>query len=130
MLARLTLVAVAVVAIAWLGVLWRDHRIVDDLSPALIGDPRMPAGQFERDARRLEDAGLLNPDPTWRFNRGLALLERSPRRAARELERLVASEPENVAAWKVLYVAARQFDQRLAARARARIKQLDPLTEL
>jgi hypothetical protein len=130
MLTRLTLLAVALLALGWVGVLWRDHRIVDGLSPALIGNNQLPAKRFEHDARRLQDAELLNPDPTWRLNRGLALLDRNPRRAARDLERVVASEPENVTAWKVLYVAARQFDRPLAARARARVKQLDPLTRL
>jgi len=61
--------------------------------------------EFEREARRLERPELLNPDPTWRLNLGLALLERNPRRAVRELERVVDGEPDNVTAWKILRVA-------------------------
>ena len=119
----------AVLVIGWLGVLYRDHRIIDDVSPALIGDSRMSDREFEREARRLERAELLNPDPTWTLNLGLALVERNPRRAVRELETVVASEPDNVTAWKILRVAARRVDRRLAARAQAEVERLDPLTE-
>jgi hypothetical protein len=78
----------------------------------------------------LDRAALLNPDPTWRINLALALLERDPRRSVRELERVVAGEPDNVTAWKVLRVAARRVDRRLAARAQREVERLDPLTEL
>jgi predicted Zn-dependent protease len=128
MLVRIALLAIALLVLGWLTVLLRDHRIVDEVSPGLIGDTSLSAQQFERDARRLERAALLNPDPTWRLNLGLALLERDPRRSVRELESVVASEPDNLLAWKILHVAARQFDRGLAARARTQVKRLDPLT--
>lgn len=130
MLARFALLAVAVLVLGWLGVLYRDHRIVDDVSPGLIGDASLSAREFDAEERRLERAAFLNPDPTWRLNLALALLQRDPRRAATELERVVAGEPDNVTAWKVLYVAAGRFDRRLAARAKAEVERLDPLTEL
>lgn len=129
MLARFALLAVALLMLGWLGVLYRDHRIIDDVSPGLIGDSSLSAGEFEREARRIERAELLNPDPTWRLNLGLALLERNPRRAVRELERVVASEPDNLTAWKILRVAATRVDRPLAARAEAEVERLDPLTE-
>jgi hypothetical protein len=47
-----------------------------------------------------------------------------------ELRPVVEAEPDNVTAWKLLFVAARGVDERLAERARERIEQLDPLTEL
>jgi hypothetical protein len=127
---RQALVAAAVVALAWLGVLLRDHRIVDGVSPRLIGDSTLSRAEFERDADRLGDARLLNPDPTWRLNRGLALIDRGPRRAARDLERVVADEPDNLAAWQVLYVATERFDRRRSAQALERIERLDPLGDL
>jgi hypothetical protein len=127
--ARVTLLAVAILALAWLGVLWRDHRIVEAEAGELIFNEDLSAREFERGARRLDDARLLNPDPTWRLNRGLALIRRDRRRAIRELERVVASEPDNVTAWKLIYGAARGFDRPVAARARAEIERLDPLTE-
>jgi predicted Zn-dependent protease len=129
MVARFALLAVAVLVLAWLGVLYRDQRIIDDVSPGLIGDASLSEREFEREADRLERAELLNPDPTWRLNLGLALLERDPRRAVRELERVVDSEPDNVTAWKILRVAARRVDRRLEARAQAEVERLDPLTE-
>jgi hypothetical protein len=130
MLARVALLAVAVLVLGWVGVLYRDQRIVDEVSPGLIGDPSLSTQGFDRDARRLDRAALLNPDPTWRINLALALLERDPRRSVRELERVVAGEPDNVTAWKVLRVAARRVDRRLAARAQREVELLDPLTEL
>jgi hypothetical protein len=33
MLARFALLGVAVLMLGWLGVLYRDHRIIDDVSP-------------------------------------------------------------------------------------------------
>jgi hypothetical protein len=129
MVARLTLLAVAILALGWLAVLWRDHRIVDAEAGELIFNEDLSAREFARGARRIEDARLLNPDPTWRLQRGLALIRRDRPRAIRELERVVASEPDNVTAWKLLYGAARGFNPAVAARARAEIERLDPLTE-
>jgi hypothetical protein len=103
---------VAVLVIGWLGVLYRDHRILDDVSPGLIGDSRMSDREFEREARRLERADLLNPDPTWRLNLGLAMVDRNPRRAVREFQGVVTSEPDNLIAWKILRVGARPVDRR------------------
>jgi hypothetical protein len=130
MAARLALLVVSVLVLAWLGVLLRDHRIVDAVSPALIGDPSLSPAEFERDARRLEDARFLNPDPTWQLNRGLALADRVPRRAARDLEAVVEREPDNLAAWRVLYTVTRQFDPDRAREARAQIERIDPRGEL
>jgi hypothetical protein len=129
MVARLTLLAVAILTLAWLGVLWRDHRIVEREAGELIFNEDLSASEFQRGARRIEDARLLNPDPTWRLQRGLALIRRDRPRAIRELERVVASEPDNVTAWKFIYGAARGFDRPVAARARVEIERLDPLTE-
>jgi hypothetical protein len=129
MATRLTLLAVAILTLGWLGILWLDHRIVDAEAGELIFNEDLSGREFERGARRLADAGVLNPDPTWRLQRGLALIRRDRRRAIRELERVVASEPDNVTAWKLLYGAARGFDRPVAGRARAEIERLDPLTE-
>jgi hypothetical protein len=130
MLRRVTLVAMSLLVLAWLAVLMHDHRIVDDVSPRLIGESaRLPAAEFRRDAERLEDARFLNPDPTWRLNLALALLGRDARRAAAEAGELVSREPDNLTAWKILEASASRFDRRQAARARARIRQLDPRGE-
>jgi hypothetical protein len=130
MATRLALLTVSVLMLAWLAVLMRDHGIVDGVSPRLIGDPTVSKTEFERDVRRLEDARFLNPDPTWQLNRGLALVERDPRRAARGLEKLLEGEPDNVAALRVLHEAARRFDRRRAARITAQIERVDPLGDL
>lgn len=130
MLTRVALLAVAVLVLGWLAVLYRDDRIVADVSSGLISDTSLSAREFDRDARRLEQAAFLNPDPTWRLNLGFALTRHDRRKALRELERVVASEPDNLAAWRVVRFAAGQVDRRLAARAQAQIKRLDPLSRL
>jgi len=45
---RIALVAVAVLMLGWLGVLYRDHRVIDDVSPGLIGDSSLSDREVER----------------------------------------------------------------------------------
>jgi alkylation response protein AidB-like acyl-CoA dehydrogenase len=85
----------------WAGLSWPEEYGGRDLSPLqqLIFNEDLSATEFAHGARRLADARLLNPDPTWRLQRGLALIRRDRPRAIRELERVVATEPDNVTAW-------------------------------
>jgi hypothetical protein len=118
---------VAVLAIAWLGVQLRNHDIIDGVSPALIGDPDLPRARFERDLDRLADARLLNPDPTWRMNRAIALLPRDPARAAAEAERVVRDEPDNATGWRILAATVRNRDPQRWRQAWRQVLRLDPL---
>jgi predicted Zn-dependent protease len=127
MLARGTLTVAAALVLVWLVILLRAHNIVDGVSPALIGDPELPAEQYSQDLRRLEDARLLNPDPTWRLNRAIALVSRNPERAAAEAQQLVRDEPDNLVAWRVLLEAASGRDKSRARQAWRQVRRLDPL---
>ena len=123
----MSLIAVSILALAWLAVLGRDQRIIDDASSRLIAGSKLSPAEFGREASRLGEAGLANPDPTWRLNRGGAWLGRDPRRAAEDFEQILRDEPENLAAWKFLFLATRELDRPRAAQAEARIRRLDPL---
>ena len=125
-LPRLTLVVVSVLAIAWLGLMLRAELISQDVAPRLAGGVALSNEEFRSDLERLDSSRLLNPDPAPRFVLAAAWLSRDPRRAARELDRLVRAEPENVSTWRALYVATRGFDRRRSAAAAARIRRLDP----
>jgi hypothetical protein len=121
MLQRALLVAVSLVVLGWLAVLMRDHLIVEEISPRLVAASET---EFERDAERLEDAALVNPDPSWRLNLALALVARDPRRAAAEAEQVLSGEPDNITAWRILEEATKRFDPPRSGRARARIREL------
>lgn len=126
MLSRLALVVASLLALGWFGVLLRAELITQDVAPGLTGAAALPREEFQGDLQRLDSSRLLNPDPAPQFVIAAAWLTRDPRRAVRELEGLVREEPENVAAWRVLYVATRRCDRRRSAEVADRIRALDP----
>jgi hypothetical protein len=125
--ARVALVALSILALAWIGVLLRDHEVGQATTARLLGSPQLPPDEYAREVERLEDAELLNPDTTPKLYRGTYWLKQSPRRAAEVLEDLLRSEPENVQAWSVLVLVTEDFDPDRAAEARAQISRLNPL---
>jgi predicted Zn-dependent protease len=126
--ARISLLVIAVLALAWLGVLLRDQNVGQAASQRLAHNPRLAPAEVAREMKRLEDAELLNPDSSWQLSRGKHWLARKrPRRAVRVVESLLRSEPDNIDGWFIVYVATRPSDPRRAARARAEIKRLNPL---
>jgi hypothetical protein len=126
-------VRVLLVVVAVLGTLW----LARGLGP--VRDER--AGIAAADARE----GRPTPE---RLARAYRLLERSaansrssvpdlrlaqldafagrPDRAVRRLVPVVAREPENVEAWRLLSYTARSVDPAVAARARERVRRLSP----
>lgn len=125
--ARLLIGVFAVLVLAWAGVLLRDHRTSEAASPLLF-EAKLSAAEFDRNLAKFEDAELLNPDSSLQLARATYLLVRDRRaEAADAAEELLASEPENLAAWGVLFDATRGLDPERAARARAEIRRLNPL---
>jgi hypothetical protein len=123
-LARVALGTLAVVVIAWLAVLLRDVRLQE----------RAAAGSRDRTsevalvgiADDLRAARLLNPDREPDLTR--AVVENALGRRARAIELIEAvtrAEPENVLAWELLALYAR--DPAAVRRARAARNRLDPL---
>jgi hypothetical protein len=128
MVLRGALVLVAVLSLAWLGVLYRDRRVGQDAADVIFYQPGLGPAEWERQMERISDARLLDPDRHWELTRARYFLLRDmPRRALRSADRLVSEEPDNLDAWIVVYKASRSVDRRRSARAAAEIRRLNPL---
>src|SRR5919107_1671035 len=131
MLPRLLLAACAILVLAWVGVLVRDHYVGENAANALLYESNLSDRQFDRYIERIEDSRFLNPSSSADLARGSYYLVRGrPRAAARVAERLVRSEPENAGAWRLLWAATRRLDPARAEQAAAELKRLNPLAKL
>ena len=128
MSARVPLALLAVLVLAWVGVLTRNHALAHDAALRAFFGPKLSAAERDRDLERLEDAQLLDPNAYWRVARvNYLLLDGDRRRAARAAESLVRDEPENIFAWSALLQATRRSDPGRAAEAAAEMRRLNPL---
>ena len=127
-IATLAVMAVGLPAAGWLAVQERAadaERKLDALafdSSGEVGEAQLREGrELLRTARR------LNPDRRPDLYEAV-LLGRAGRKpeAVATLRRVVAAEPENVEAWGLLAAPATGADPSLAARARARLRNLSP----
>jgi predicted Zn-dependent protease len=126
MVARVATVLVAVVVLAWLGVMERDRRL-QARGVALAGNLRTAADVTHAESD-LRAARLLNPDTMPDINR--ALVYRFDERfddAISLVQDVLRREPENRAAWGGLYALSRNRDPATADRARAALTRLDPV---
>jgi predicted Zn-dependent protease len=113
---RVVLALVAILVLAWVGVLLRNHEVGRNAVP-------------DRDTQALESARLLDPNRYWeQVLAGLYLIEGEPRLAVAEAEQLIRAEPDNVVAWSVLREASRRTDPKRSAQATAALRRLNPLT--
>ena len=123
MIARVVVAVVAVAAIAWLGVMERDTRLL------ARGEHAATARDFAAADRDLRARGRLHA-PTRRRTCGGRSSTRG-RDAAARLARcspdVVRREPDNLTAWGLLLTFSREADPKAAARARAQVRRLDPL---
>ena len=124
--ARIAVAAVAVVALAWLGVMERDARRQAE-GIAAAGRLHVP-GSFARAEDDLRAARLLNPDAAPDFARAVLYQGAGrPAQALALLERVVRREPDNLAAWGLLYSVTREPEPEIARRALAAKRRLDPV---
>ena len=106
---------VAVLVVAWLGILLRNYELGRE-------------GLTERDPDKVESAKLLDPNRYWDLTlASVYLLIDDRRRATAEGERLVAAEPDNAYGWALLRAATRDDDPRRSAQASAQLRRLNPL---
>lgn len=141
MIARIALVVVAVVVLAWLAVMERDTRLFataqsvsGKLSERHLGAcarPRSPAGLdcrgFDRAARDYRAADLLNPDTGPDLARGLLVGSGDWRRQTRAIDAVLRREPANVSAWSALIFVSRDHDRATVKRALRALHRLDPI---
>ena len=122
MSARVATIAVALVALAWLGVMERNTRLqAEGVEAAGERDVARADGDFRA-------ARLLNPDTLPDIRRAF-LFQGSGRSedAVAVLEDVVRREPENVNAWGLLLAVARDADPAAAERAQEALRGLDPV---
>jgi hypothetical protein len=120
---RIGVVVVALVVIAWLGVMERDARLQ---SRGVDAAQRRDFTSAEADFRA---ARTLNPDTEPDVSRAF-LYERTARhgRAAAVLEDVLRREPDNLTAWGLLFTFTKNHDPATADRALAARRRLDPLS--
>jgi hypothetical protein len=127
--ARVALVAVAALVLAWLGAGLRAVNLEQDGTRVADADTRNLSPEKVRAARDdLRDARWLNADPSPLLaeSRLLAGAGRY-REAAGLVRRAVDDEPENVDAWLVYYVVALASGDRAGQQqARREVKALNP----
>jgi predicted Zn-dependent protease len=124
---RAVVATVAVLVLAWLGIMERDARLqARGIAAAQELDV---AGNGARAERAFRDARLLTPDTAPDVSRAF-LLRATGRQdeAIALLDDVVAREPENVTAWGVLATFARGHDATAFARAVSARRRLDPLS--
>jgi predicted Zn-dependent protease len=124
--ARVAVAAVAVLVLAWLGVMERDTRLqASGTAAAQRLDVPGNAGRAERAFRA---ARLLTPDTAPDVRRAFLLRATGRQEAATALlADVVSREPDNLTAWGVLATFARGHDAEAVARALAARRRLDPL---
>jgi hypothetical protein len=128
MLARTSLAAVALVAIAWLGVATRDLFLQRDALGGLSFGRGTRGPALTADLDKLRRADLWNPDLTNRLYLASFYAQYgSPRRARAVAEDAVRAEPDNIEAWVVLRLATGDRDPARARQAEAQIHRLNPL---
>jgi hypothetical protein len=115
---RVALAALAILVIAWLGVMERDH---------LLFTRGVKATTFARADADLRAAGLLNPDSASDLFRA-ARLKGAGRwhEALATVEGVLQREPDNLFAWNALALVAQGRDSVAVRRARAAARRLDP----
>ena len=129
MAARLALGVVVVAVVVWLGLGLRAARLeaegaeLTGRSPATLSPARLAEA---RDAYRRAREFNADSGPELR-EAGLANFGGRPREALELLRDIVRREPENFDAWLVMASVAGDSDPELAARARGRARELNPL---
>jgi predicted Zn-dependent protease len=125
---RAALLIVAVLALAWLGVSYRNARLFHN-GEVVLSDPHASHARIEAALADVRRATTLDPRRTKSLSFAAALEIRAGRfDAARRLfEEVVRREPDIPEAWLVLSELTLKSDPALSARARAQVRRLDPL---
>ncbi len=125
--ARVVLMILALVVIAWAAVLARDARLQNDALAGANAHPGVPA--FRASARSLRRATLWSGDPQAKiYLAGIELLLGRANQALALADGVTADEPDNLDAWRMVALAGARVAPGQARAARTRIVALDPLS--
>jgi predicted Zn-dependent protease len=122
---RVALVAVALLALAYLSVGFRNV-VLAERGERLAALQAPTAAQVDKAEDLLERARLLDPDTRPLLVEGRLLAARGLGEGRALLERAVEREPDNVLAWSVLAAATREADPARSRAALARTRELSP----
>jgi hypothetical protein len=126
-IARILLAAVAVVVLAWTAVALRDAIQLQSAGDVLFRTPPPSQAEFDKALTKMKDSDFLNPDPTGKIDRArFLLLHDKPKQALALADGVVGDEPDNIAAWAVVYQSAALVDPARAEQAKLAIFRLDP----
>lgn len=127
MLARCGVAVVAVIVIAWLGLLYRDTRVGSEASQQLFRPTEATRADFDRSLGRLDSAGTLNPDGRWQLEKANYQLLRGRRADAfATADAIVRREPANYVAWIIVFRAGEKIAPRRSREAVTQIRRLNP----
>jgi hypothetical protein len=123
---RIAVAIVAVVVIAWLGVMYRDAHL-QARGVAVLRDR-----SADRDLRGAEAdllaARFLNPDAAPDTTRAVIYRAQGrDRDAIALLDEIVRREPDNLSAWSVMRLSATGTDTAAFKRSLAQLQRLDPV---
>jgi Tetratricopeptide repeat len=125
-LARVAVLVVAVLAIAWLAVSYSNARLIAH-GRSVLKKQQVTHAEVESALSDVRDADVL-ADKTESLSFTAALEIRAGRldAARRIYEQIVRREPEGAEAWLVLSQLSEKSDPARAAEARAQVDRLDP----
>jgi hypothetical protein len=126
LLPRILIALVAALALVWFVVLVRDQHLGSAASHRILNQPRMSQAAWDDTRRQLREAELLDPSTDWRMLGANYLLQRDRRAALADAEYVIRREPDNLEAWFAVLKATEGHQPRLAAKARAEIRRLNP----
>jgi hypothetical protein len=123
---RVAVTVVAVLVLAWLGVMERDVRL--EAQGTELSAKLALSGTLRRADAKLRAAQRLNPDTTAELKRAYLYVGGQRFAIAQAIvEGIVRREPDNLAAWAALFNVARNRDPAAADHALAARRRLDPL---
>jgi predicted Zn-dependent protease len=127
-LQRAALIAVAVVAIAWLALSYEEARTIRD-AQIVSADRHATPGRLTAALSDLRSSRILDPNRTEELSYEAVIELRLNHLGAgrRLLEEVVRREPDFAEPYLLLAELTRTSDPARSSRARAQLKRLDPL---
>jgi tetratricopeptide (TPR) repeat protein len=125
---RVAIVAIALIATAWLLVSYSNSREIRDVQ-IVAANPKAPPPQLESALRKLRSGQSLDPSrgtEALSYEASLEIrLGRLPE-ALRTLGEIVRREPDTAEAWFLIAQLSQASDPARAAEAQAQLRRLDP----
>ncbi|MBN1527642.1 MAG: hypothetical protein JW895_01175 [Thermoleophilaceae bacterium] len=123
---RVLLAAIAIVAIAWFGVMARNWHLGQDASAKILAEPDMSEAAWDSTMDDFDRAETLDPSTDWSLHKANFLLLRDKAEAAQIAREVARAEPDNLRAWVALRDAVKGRDAAAEREAVIQILRLNP----